>query len=411
MRQEMLSAGKVDMDFAREPFDWDSRKEWFEAPFPIKEYEDRLLRVREAMAKGGLDCLLVFGSADSAGADVRWLTNYYNMGGHALVVIPLEGDIMLTTNSIYHSAPMHSFAQNTWVRDFRPAHLPGTVENPVSITKFAGEFLRERNLQNSVVGVGGMAFMPSYILSEMQKETPKAQFVPSNVVGETKALKSPLEIKLIEKACEVTVRGIDAAMARAAVGVSELEIASAAYAVFGGGADSICHSLVAGGRKGGLKHKMPSNYRLQDGDMLYVDMGVCLDGYHTDVSRSLCVGNIGKLEGRMLECALKMTDSVIEAAGPGVKVSELQYLALNIAKEAGLDWGFWPTGFGHGIGTGLAELPSLHWMSETVLRPGHVFALEPMITKLGVGTAVIEDNILITENGCKLLTPAKRVYW
>jgi Xaa-Pro aminopeptidase len=411
MIQQMIKAAEIDMSFGREPYDWETRKEWYNAPFPMEEYENRVKRVRKAMSDKGFDCMLVFGSAGGTGADVRWLINYHNMGGHAVLMLPLEGDLMLTTNSVYHSAPMHSFAHSTWVRDFRPAHLPGTVANPTTICTFIIDFLRERNLEEARIGVSRMELIPAYIISELRKALPGAEFISTNIIAEEKAIKSPLEIKHIERACEITVRGMDAAMSAAAVGVSEFEIASAAYAIFGGEADSICHSMVAAGKFCGLKHKMPSHYRLKDGDMLYVDMGVCLDGYHTDVSRSLCVGNIGSLEGRMLECALEMTDAVIDAAGPGVKVSELQYVTLNIAQKAGLEWGYWPTGFGHGIGTATAELPSLHWMSETVLQPGHVFALEPMITKLGVGTAVVEDNILITSDGCRLLTPAKRVFW
>ncbi|MET8747841.1 M24 family metallopeptidase [Streptomyces sp. NPDC004728] len=101
-------------------------------------------------------------------------------------------------------------------------------------------------------------------------------------------------------------------------------------------------------------------------------------------------------------------EAVLAEARPGARVADLQDLAQGIAEDAGYGAHYWPTGFGHGIGTNIAELPSLHWKSETVLQPGHVFALEPMIFIQGLGCGVMEDQVLVTDTGALSLPPPAR---
>jgi Xaa-Pro dipeptidase len=145
--------------------------------------------------------------------------------------------------------------------------------------------------------------------------------------------------------------------------------------------------------------------------MVFMDIGVHHQGYNTDTARTLCAGTVGKRQREVLDCGLAMFEAVVAAAKPGVRVVELQDIAQGIADDSGYGEYYWPTGFGHGIGTNIAELPNLHWKSETVLQAGHIFALEPMIVIQGFGCGVMEDQILITETGARSLTPAKYRVW
>ena len=105
------------------PYEWEDRLPFLDLAFPIEEYEGRVARVRAAMAREGLDCLLAFGGpADPS--NVRYLSNHEPSHGDNVVVVPAEGDLMLSTNWLMHGEPMHTLIWMTWVRDVRPTWSP-----------------------------------------------------------------------------------------------------------------------------------------------------------------------------------------------------------------------------------------------------------------------------------------------
>jgi len=400
------------MSFDRIPYDWESREPWLDMPFPMDEYDARLARVRRMMAEAGFDALLIHGGPGFLNGDVRWISNFLSMIGNTVVVIPIDGAPMLTTDSILHSAPMHSFMHHTWIRDIRPGHLPGTVKDPMGIGRHVADFLQECKLDAGRLGLVGERFFPAPILNEVRTRLPQARLQSAGLAyWSVKQIKSAREIAVIEHAGRATAAGLEAAMDLARPGATELELSAAAHQAMAGLADSIGHCLIATGPRSGLKHLFPSPRKLEDGDMVFLDMGVHHQGYYTDTARTLCAGTVGPRQRQVLQCGLDMFEAVVAAAKPGVVIAELQDIAQGIAEDAGLGAHYWPTGFGHGIGTNIAELPSLHWKSEAVLQPGHVFALEPMIVIHGFGCGVIEDQILITETGARSLTPAKKKVW
>jgi Xaa-Pro aminopeptidase len=403
---------KLDMSMERVPYDWENRKEWLDLPFPIAEYERRVRRVREEMAKHGLDALLIYGAPGWLNGDVRYISNFLSVIGNTIVVVPAEGDLMLTTDSIFHSAPMHSFVHLTWIRDVRPSHLPGTVKDPKGIGEHVRRFLEERGLDKARIGLVGERFFAAPVLDEVRAKLPNVKLTSGLVPYWTvKAIKSPAEIEVMAEAGAATAAGLEAAMDAARPGVSELEMSAAAHAAMAARADHVGHCMIVGGPRAGLKHLYPSPRKLEDGDMVFMDIGVHLKGYNTDTARTLCAGTMGKRQREVLQCGLDMFEAVLDAARPGVRVVELQDIAQGIAERAGYGEYYWPTGFGHGIGTNIAEFPSLHWKSETVLEPGNIFALEPMIVIQGFGCGVQEDQILITGTGARSLTPAKKKVW
>jgi Xaa-Pro dipeptidase len=120
---------------------------------------------------------------------------------------------------------------------------------------------------------------------------------------------------------------------------------------------------------------------------------------------------VGAKQKDILETALEREESVIAAGGPGVKISDLQKIAKDIADRSGYGEYHCTTGFGHGIGTNLAEMPVLFKGNEATLEEGNTVALEPMIVIEGLGTGCFEDIVAITETGCEALSPARRRTW
>ncbi|MFC9759494.1 M24 family metallopeptidase [Streptomyces sp. NPDC056921] len=403
---------ELDMSYHRVPFDWESRKQWLEIPFPIEEYHARVAAVRARMAEAGLDALVVHGAPGWLNGDVRWISNFLTAIGNTVVVLPADGPLMLTTDSILHSAPMHSFVHHTWIADVRPGDLPGTVVDPQGVGGHVRDFLLERGLHGARIGVVGGRFIPAAVVDEIRAALPGTELTDGQMLfWQAKQIKSPREIEFIEHAGRVTAAGLEAVMELVRPGVTGLELSAAAHEAMALGSDRVGHCMVAAGPRSGLKHLYPTPRPIEDGDLVFMDMGVHYQGYFTDTARTLCAGAAGRRQREILQCGLNMFEAVLAEARPGARVADLQDLAQGIAEDAGYGAHYWPTGFGHGIGTSIAELPSLHWKSETVLQPGHVFALEPMIVIQGLGCGVMEDQVLVTDTGARSLIPARRETW
>lgn len=407
----------IDLSFERVPYDWNNRKEWLDIPFPIEEYEIRLLNIRKMMDAQGFDCLLVYGGMGWLNGDVRYLSNFHTQIGSTIIGVPLDGEVMLATDSIFHSAPMHSFAHTTWIKDFRPSHLAGTgvghgETEPNNVANHVIHFLNENKLSDKSIGLVGGKFLPAEVLDAIRLKFPNLNITSATLpFWQIKSIKSPREIAIMEEAADATRDGLNAAMEAAVPGATELEIGAAAAFAMTSKAEYVGHNMIVAGPRCGLKHLLPSPRKLEDGDMVFVDMGVHHKGYVTDTARVRCAGTVGKKQREVLQCGVDMHLAVVDAAKPGVRVTDLQKLAQGVADKAGYGEYYWPTGFGHGIGTNVAELPSMHLGSETELQAGHIFALEPMIVLQGFGCGVIEDQVLIEQNGARRLCPAREIYW
>ncbi len=108
---------------------------------------------------------------------------------------------------------------------------------------------------------------------------------------------------------------------------------------------------------------------------------------------------------------MEMEEAVIAATRAGVRICDLQKISYEIAKKAGHEKDYFPSGFGHGIGVSMAERPVLFDGSEEVLQANMVFALEPMIVIEGFGTFCFEDMVLVKERGAEVLSDAVRRTW
>ncbi len=115
------------------PYDWETRKEYIDLPFPISEYDSRIRRVRKAMEEKGVGVLMVFGDAGDPG-DLVYLSNYIPFGRAALL-LPLSGPPQIVTDAVLHGEPINSYAWMTWVREFRPVlHSAQDFADAISTT-------------------------------------------------------------------------------------------------------------------------------------------------------------------------------------------------------------------------------------------------------------------------------------
>jgi Xaa-Pro aminopeptidase len=392
-------------------YDWEHRKQYLDMPFETKEYQRRVEGLRRAMADQGLDYLLVY-SNPGCGGPVRYVSNFDTLLGNSIVVLPLEGDVTLVTDSVMHSEPMHSCIWTTWIKDVRPGHLPGTVRTAENIGDFVVDALREKNLLTASGGLANGRSLPYQLMGRLAELLPEGSLVAADPVFESvRAIKSDDELAVLRKSARYASIGLDTVFDKLAPGVSEVELrAEAVYAMAKAGADMGTFALTSGPRAG-LKHGEPTDRRIEEGEMLFIDVCAPHRGYMSDVARSGVLGKANQQQKEMLETALEMRDSVVRAVRPGASICDLQQIAEGVAQRRGLADYYYPTGFGHGIGTSVAEWPMLFPDNEAQLEENMVFSLEPMIVIEGVGTAVFEDMILVTSRGTEVLSDARIPTW
>jgi Xaa-Pro aminopeptidase len=267
--------------------------------------------------------------------------------------------------------------------------------------------VQERGLASARIGVASPSVISSAHADALRRELPQVTWVDGTLaLMRPRSIKSDNEIALMRRACEVTGIGLTAAEEACRAGVTERDVANAAHAaMFAAGAEELgFDTAVSSGPRAGLKHAPPTDRALNAGELVFLDMGAVIGGYHADMSRCVVVDPAGVQARRMLDAAQAIFEDALAAIRPGNSVRDIYRAAEQAAEREGFADDYMPNGLGHGLGLSLFELPHLGAEDETILEAGMIFALEPMLVRYGVGTAVIEETVLVTRSGAETLS-------
>jgi Xaa-Pro dipeptidase len=234
---------------------------------------------------------------------------------------------------------------------------------------------------------------------------------PLDVGGPIRSLrarKRPDELALLEKAARITDEVAERSMTAAAPGRSELELASEiTLAVAEAGGQLSFETIVQSGPNSALPHLRPTGRRIQAGELLLIDCGAAWQGYKADITRTLVVGEPDRRQREVSETVARAHDAAIAAVRAGVTAGEVDRAAREVIEEAGLGEYFIHR-TGHGVGLEAHEGPSLDPGSSTPLEPGMVITIEPGVYIRGWGGVRLEDDVLVQDGGCRVLTSARR---
>jgi Xaa-Pro aminopeptidase len=398
--------------WGRVGYSWEERQPWLHLPFPVEEYEQRIEKVRRLMREKGLDGLVVHGNRAER-APVRYLSNFEDYySGDTLIVIPLAGPVGLTTNAVMHGEPMHSGIQDTWIHDVRCAPHPRTVDyQTTTIYDHLEDFLTERGLVQGAIGISGEY---AYHAREFIKARFPAvrQVEAGPILGQAMMRKSDAEVLLMKEVALMSDKGMIALMKAARPGVSEHDLAAEAnYAMFKAGAENTAFPMAGcGGPRSGFKHSIPTNRKLQAGEIAFTDLGAQLKGYCSDTARGKVVGDAPSPEQRrFLNAQIDIVHATIAMIRPGVRIGDVAARAAEMAKEFGYEEWFYFRG--HGIGATTHIPPSFVPGSNVILERNMTFAYEPMFVRKDFGTACVEDLYVVTADGCERLSEAPEKWW
>lgn len=387
---------------AKVPWDREARLRQDGLAFPQEEYEARLDKVRAEMEREGLTHVIAYGNYADPG-NITWLSGFFTRHGDSFVVVPLDGEPVLATNWVMHDEPMHSEIWTTWIDDVRPC-TPFTYDLVQEVAS-AVQGTASGSLR---VGFAGNRTVPVPVMNALRSHQ-GADLEPADaILSAGRRIKSQLEIDTIRRAAEITGIGIRTAMALCVPGVTERAASAALHgAMFAAGADypAFEPAVSSGPQRAGMKHCAPTWRAFAEGDIVFIDTGAIVNGYYSDISRSVIVGEPTEEGRRLLAAGEILYAELVKIAKPGTALSDLHDDAIRIAAELGYGEHYMPGGFGHGIGCMLFEAPSLRYQVTTdVLETGMTFAFEPMIIVDGLGTAVVEDTMLVTETGIEPLS-------
>ncbi|MGQ9540179.1 MAG: M24 family metallopeptidase [Armatimonadota bacterium] len=162
-------------------------------------------------------------------------------------------------------------------------------------------------------------------------------------------------------------------------------------------------SIVASGENSAIPHAEVSERRFQPGDFVTLDFGAEVDGYCSDVTRTVVIGRATTEQRRIYETVLEAQLRAIEAIKPGVKGADIDAIARQVITDAGYG-DYFTHSLGHSLGLMVHDGDGFSQKSELVLEPGMVLTVEPGIYIEGFGGVRIEDDVLVTEEGAEVLT-------
>lgn len=241
---------------------------------------------------------------------------------------------------------------------------------------------------------------------EQWKEKLEVEFIPvSGWVEELRSIKTEQEIENIRQAAKKGDQAFAELLPKIRSGVSEIEIAlELEFLMRRAGASGMSFSpIIASGPQSALPHARPSERILMYGDFVVFDFGCIVNGYCSDMTRTIVIGEPEEQHLLIYDLVLKAQLESLAAVAPGRKGSEIDAIARDIITDAGYGE-YFGHGLGHSLGLEIHESPRLSKADHTVLQPGMVVTVEPGVYLPGFGGVRIEDLVVVREDGHEVLT-------
>jgi len=228
-------------------------------------------------------------------------------------------------------------------------------------------------------------------------------------IEELRMVKSPDEIAVIRRSVETNSRAFEQAVARIRPGMTEQDLAAELeYHMRRLGAEKPAfETIVAAGVRSALPHAQPTSARLRPRDLVLVDMGAQQDGYASDMTRMLFLGAPTPKVKRVYRAVLEAQLAAIATVRAGASTAAVDRAARWVLRGYGLDRAFVHS-TGHGLGLEIHEPPRLGKRDKGRLEAGMAITIEPGAYLEGFGGIRIEDTVVVTANGCEILTPTSK---
>jgi Xaa-Pro aminopeptidase len=353
----------------------------------LTEFEQRRQGVSAALGDRKIDALLV-----SSPASIRYLTGYAGSNG-----------LVLVAGFVSHFFTDPRYETETKGHIDCKAHV---CKGP--LIDHAARIVKRMRLKR-------LGFEPGHMQVEQHEKLRKALpagfalKATAGIVEDLRAIKSPPEIEKIRASVRANSEAYSRTLRRVRLGARECDVAAELdfQMRLQGAEKPAFDTIVAAGERTALPHAHPSGRKIEDTELLLIDMGATLDGYTSDMTRMSFMGTPGRRIRSLYKAVLEAQLAGLDAVRAGVAVSRVDAACREVLKRHELDRAFVHS-TGHGLGLEIHEAPRIARKERTKLQAGMVITVEPGAYIEGLGGVRIEDTVLVTERGCEVLTPTSK---
>ena len=329
-------------------------------------------------------------------ADIRWLTGF--SGSHAWLIAHHQKLFLLTDGRYTEQARAEIDAHEASVEviECRTQSAMHTVVE--TLTKGAAEV----QFQESQLTYQHFRALQSELTSTLVPCDSAIKFL--------RRQKDEGEIRLIESACFIADQALQQCVHLLSDGVTENDVRDELeYIMRRLGADGPSYETIvaAGPTNSARPHHRPTVTPIENGHTVIIDVGALVSGYHSDMTRSFVVGPMSSEQAEWYEAVRASQQAGVGACRPGVQVSEIDTACRKVLLKSGLEQ-YFTHGTGHGVGLMIHEEPFINSSASAILQPGDVVTVEPGLYRGGFGGFRVEDLVVITEHGCRILNTSPK---
>ncbi len=353
---------------------------------PPMDVGARPVRLRGELERAACDALLV-----TRLPNVRYLTGFTGSAGNVLVTADA---VVLLTDGRYDTQ----------------AHEQVEAAGVGADIVIASHAEQPARLSELVASIGRLGLEAHGVSWAQQRAWATAfdgvELVPTqDLVEGLRLVKEPGEVARIGAACSIADDALATTLPMLADGPTEREFALALEVAMRerGASGTSFDTIVASGPNGALPHARPSDRNIEPGELVVIDFGCLVDGYCSDMTRTVSVGAPGAEARRLWDVVRASQQAGRDAVGAGVACADVDRASRDVIDAAGWRDEF-SHGTGHGVGLEIHESPRVAKAAGGTLEAGVVVTVEPGVYLPGVGGVRLEDTVVVTDEGCDALT-------
>jgi Xaa-Pro dipeptidase len=363
-------------------------------PIPVEERQGRVEKARKLMAENQVDAMILEpGSSLFYFTGIRWGRTERIMAD----ILPVKGEIVYVCPGFEEERLRELIIMGSDVRAWEDHESPHKV--------VAG-ILKDQGAASAKVGIEESVRF--FLFDGIRTQAPHLELVSADPVTiSCRAYKSSAEIALMQRAMDITLEAFKKSVSLLREGMSQEEFVAnsrTAHKALGVSGEISCQF----GASTAYPHGSKKEEYLKEGDVVLMDGSCTVDGYYSDISRTIVFGQPSQRQREVWNLEKEAQAAVFAAAQLGTPCGQVDAAARKVITDAGLGPGYKVPGLphrtGHGIGLDIHEWYPIVQGSQTPLLPGMCFSDEPMIAIYGEFGVRLEDCIYMAENGPRFFT-------
>lgn len=345
-----------------------------------KTIKQRLGEIRSSLRQKRLDGLIV-----TKPANVTYTTGF--CGDDSWAIIGSRGAWLVTDDRYTEQAKKECAG-------CRIVERRGTLVRATAKIMAAAKSIRTLGVEDST----SLA-----VFKGLKKNLAVSVKATGNIIEQVRGCKDSDEVRVIRWAAKIALRALRQSLSRSKAGISENELAGVLdFEVRKLGARNSFETIVAFGANGSRPHHRPGGAKLKTNDTVLIDFGVKYKNYCCDLTRCFAVGRTSAFYKKVYSAVCKAQTAAIRMVMAGVEISRVDAAARDVLASYKLP--IYAHGTGHGLGLEVHELPIISKNIKGRLRAGQVITIEPAVYIPGKFGVRIEDDVLVTKTGCKVLS-------